>query len=333
MRSNNQRGRLIVLDPSFERGDHVDRERTFGFRCVTYPTSPPAPLLATLPWLTRDYSQEQPASDALFAVYRRLYAYDRQPLDPKPVPAGEHDDWRREAVSISAAYGGERMRVFLFLPKRATPPFETVVFFPGSNAFRTPAIEDFPTVNIEFFLKSGRAVALPEYKGTFSRTTGLSDSTSNPSVTYRDHVVAWIKDFSRAVDYLETRQDLTVSRLAMLGISWGGRMGSIVPALDDRVKVQVLVAGGFSMQRPMPEVDQVNFASRVRIPTLMLNGRYDFFFPVDTSQVPMFEAFGTPKDQKRHLLYDGGHGIPRVELIKETLNWLDRFQPVTAAKR
>jgi hypothetical protein len=45
---------------------------------------------------------------------------------------------------------------------------------------------------------------------------------------------------------------------------------------------------------------------------------------------PMFEAFRTPRDQKEHLLYDGGHGIPRVELIKQTLNWLDRFQPVAA---
>src|SRR5215203_63119 len=239
----------------------------------------------------------------------------------------------RWPLPSTTAYGGERMHVFLFLPARAAPPFETVVFFPGSNAFRTPSVDDFPTVNIEFLLKSGRAVALPEYKGTFSRTTGLTDSTSSPSVTYRDHGIAWVKDFSRTVDYLETRQDLSVNRLAMLGISWGARMGSIIPALDDRVKSQVLVAGGFSMQRPMPEVDQLNFAGRMKIPTLMLNGRYDFFFPVDSSQVPMFEAFGTPANQKLHLLYDGGHGIPRLELIKETLKWLDRFQPVTPSKR
>jgi hypothetical protein len=83
----------------------------------------------------------------------------------------------------------------------------------------------------------------------------------------------------------------------------------------------------------MPEVDQVNFAGRVKIPTLMLNRRYDFFVPVDTSQVPMFDAFRSPKHQKRQPLYDGGHGIPRVELIKQIQNWLDRFQPVTAAAR
>jgi len=31
---------------------------------------------------------------------------------------------------------------------------------------------------------------------------------------------------------------------------------------------------------------------------------------------------GSRKDQKKHLLYETGHNIPRNELIKETLNWL-----------
>ena len=145
-------------------------------------------------------------------------------------------------------------------------------------------------------------------------------------MTYRDHVIAWVKDVSRTVDYLAMRKDISIDRLALLGFSWGGRLGAIMPAVEPRITAQVLVVGGFSMQRPQPEVDQFNFASRVTIPTLMLNGRYDFFFPVDTSQTPMFNAFSTPKDQKRHLVFDGGHNIPRVELIKETLNWLDRFQ-------
>ena len=308
-----------------------DRARTFGFRCAIYADPPVQTLLAPLPWLTRDYRREQPASDQVFDIYRRSYAYDRQPLNPKVVAVSDQqDDWRRESILVTAAYGGEQMKIFLFLPKRAAPPFETVVFFPGSNAFRTRTIEQFPLLNIEFLLKSGRAVAFPEYQGTFDRQTEVQDSTANPTVAYRDSVIAWVKDFSRAVDYLATRPDLSIGRLAMFGVSWGARMGAIVPAIDNRVKVQVLVVGGFSMQRPQPEVDQVNFATRVTIPTLMLNGRYDFFFPVDTSQIPMFEAFRAPKDQKQHLLYDGGHGIPRVELIKQTLNWLDRFQPLGA---
>jgi formylglycine-generating enzyme required for sulfatase activity/tRNA A-37 threonylcarbamoyl transferase component Bud32/dienelactone hydrolase len=306
-----------------------DRVRTFGFRCVIYVDALAPTLMAPLPWLTRDYRREQPVADQVFDIYRRLYAYDRRPLDAKVLAVSDQQDgWRRESIIVTAAYGGEQMKIFLFLPTRAAPPFETVVFFPGSNAFRTRTIEQFPITNIEFLVKSGRAVAFPEYKGTFERQGDVQDSTATPTVGYRDYVVAWIKDFSRAVDYLATRPDLSIGRLAMFGISWGARMGAIVPAIDHRVKVQVLVVGGFSMQTPQPEVDQLNFATRVSIPTLMLNGRYDFFFPVDTSQIPMFEAFRTPADRKQHLLYDGGHGIPRVELIKETLNWLDRFQPV-----
>jgi len=29
--------------------------------------------------------------------------------------------------------------------------------------------------------------------------------------------------------------------------------------------------------------------------------------------------------QKKHLLYESGHVVPRNELIKETLNWLDEY--------
>jgi eukaryotic-like serine/threonine-protein kinase len=75
----------------------------------------------------------------------------------------------------------------------------------------------------------------------------------------------------------------------------------------------------------LPEADQLNFARRVKIPTLMLNGRYDFIFPVETGQIPMLRLLGTPKEHKAHKLYESGHGIPLRDLYKETLDWLDRY--------
>ena len=44
------------------------------------------------------------------------------------------DDWVREKVYFDAAYNHERMAAYLYLPKRGKPPYQTVVFFPGSNA-------------------------------------------------------------------------------------------------------------------------------------------------------------------------------------------------------
>ena len=85
-----------------------DRGRTFGFRCVTYPTAPAATLLAPLPWLTRDYTREQPASDAVFEIYRRLYAYDRQPFTAKTLATA--DDRRRRSSRNGPHPGSLRRR-------------------------------------------------------------------------------------------------------------------------------------------------------------------------------------------------------------------------------
>jgi pimeloyl-ACP methyl ester carboxylesterase len=105
----------------------------------------------------------------------------------------------------------------------------------------------------------------------------------------------------------------------------GGLLGAIMPAVDKRFKAVVLGLAGFCFQRTMPEVDQINFAPRVTAPVLMLNGRYDFSFPVETSQKPLIQFLGTPIEHKRHMLYDTGHALPRAEFIKETLAWLDRY--------
>jgi eukaryotic-like serine/threonine-protein kinase len=46
---------------------------------------------------------------------------------------------------------------------------------------------------------------------------------------------------------------------------------------------------------------------------------------VVSSQEPMFRLLGTPKESKRRVVYETGHDIPRNDLIKETLEWLDRY--------
>jgi hypothetical protein len=57
----------------------------------------------------------------------------------------------------------------------------------------------------------------------------------------------------------------------------------------------------------------------------MLNGKYDFFFPIETAQKPFFKLLGSPADQKRYVVYEGGHDVPRTQLISETLAWLDKY--------
>jgi eukaryotic-like serine/threonine-protein kinase len=236
----------------------------------------------------------------------------------------QSENWKREKITFDAAYGKERMIAYLFLPRKATPPFQTVVYFPGADAMYTRSSEDLRVDPYDFIIKSGRAVIFPLYKGTYERGDGLRRGHHMEN-SYRDHVVEWSKDLGRSIDYLETRPDIDSKKLAYYGLSWGAALGAVLPAIEDRIKVLVLLSPGFNLDRSLPEVDQINFAPRVKVPVLMLNGRFDYFNPTTTSQEPMLRLLGAPKAQKRHVLADTGHDFPRAELIKESLDWLDRY--------
>jgi dienelactone hydrolase len=304
------------------------RTANIGFRCVKYiePESIPKIAMDPMPSPRRDLSKEKPASDELYRAYRSLYSYDKVALNATVEPYGKDEEfWTAQKVTYAAAYGNERAIAYLFLPKRGKPPYQTVLFYPGSNALLLRTFALYSTASLDAILKSGRAVLYPVYKGTYERGDGMESDVANTSSGWRDHVIMWVKDSSRAIDYAETRPDLDHAKLAYYGYSWGAELGGLIPAVDNRIKVNVLTLAGLDFHRSLPEVDVINFISHVKQPTLMLNGRYDFFFPVEETQEPFFRLLGSPKDQKKHLLYETGHNIPRNELIKESLNWLDLY--------
>ena len=165
----------------------------------------------------------------------------------------------------------------------------------------------------------------PIYKGTCERADELKSDLPDETVFYKDHLIMWRKDIGRSIDYLETRKDIQLDKLGYLGWSWGGYMGGVMPAVEKRIKVVVLNVGGMVMDKSLPEADQLNYLPRVTQPVLMLNGKYDMFFPVETSQKPMFNFLGTPKENKKIIIYDAGHLVPRTDFVKETLLWYDKY--------
>ena len=63
----------------------------------------------------------------------------------------------------------------------------------------------------------------------------------------------------------------------------------------------------------------------MRIPTLLLNGRYDFETPFETAQRPLFDLLGSPAEHKRHAVFETGHALPVDDVAREILPWLDRY--------
>lgn len=292
-----------------------DRRPNYGFRCVRLAAAPPREASARFEEVFRDYSREKPVSDEVFRAYKGLYAYDKGALNARVEDSLATEDWRQEKVSFDAAYGGERVIAHLFLPKNASPPYQTVILFPGSNAI---ILDKFVLSSFSDFIpRSGRALMAPVFKGTFERRDALKEDTPNETAFFRDHMISWEKDLSRSIDYLETRPDIRRDALGYFGLSWGAAVAPVLLAVENRFQVAILLGAGLQSARALPEADPINFITRVRIPTLIVNGRYDHFFPVATAQQPFLSLLGTPASDKRYVLYETGHSPPRRELIRE----------------
>ncbi len=307
-----------------------ERSANFGFRTMKLDpgdrsgTAHAGPIFGP----SRDYVVEKPVSDPIFDAYRRMYSYDPTDLAATVEPeASTSPDWRIEKVTFAAAYPDERVIVHLFLPTRATPPYQTVVFVPPANAWdqrSSDAVRANPS--FAYLMRSGRAVALPIYRGTFERGTDdfRSDFKKNTS-RWRDHVIELSKDFRRTVDYLMTRSDLDRDRFGFLGISRGASLAPMLLSLEPRVRAAALWIPGLYLEPVPAEADAIHFVTRMKTPALMLSGRYDYNFPEDTSSRPFFDLLGTPAQDKRRVVYDTGHNLPFADAVKQTLDWFDRY--------
>jgi len=321
-------------DPTYSFNDGynqpaLDRSVANGFRCykeIPGDTTTPS-LSVPLAMAFRDYTKEKPVNDASFAIFLRQFNYDKTPLNAKVDSLVESESWTAEKISFNAAYNNERMHAWVYLPKNIKPPYQPIVFFPGSGdiyaRYFDPVRVAFP---LDFIVKNGRAMVYPIFKGTWERhDDALKSDLQEETNTYKEHVIMWVKDMSRTLDYLETRKDMRSDKFGYLGWSWGGFMGGIVPAVEKRFKVVVLNVGGMEMERAFPEVDQINYLPRIKQPILMLNGRHDMFFPVETSEKPMFAFLGTAPENKKSIIYESGHLVPRTDFMRESLDWFDKY--------
>lgn len=313
-----------------------NRSERNGFRCVVYADREKIPAEAFNQTFVSDnkfYSDMKPVPDDIFRVYKEQFSYDKAELNTSLDSTDDHSKyWIHERVSYNAAYNNERIIAHLFLPKNALQPYEAVLYFPGSVAVYQTSSNDMENYYefqdfVSYIVKNGRAVLFPVYDGTFERhNNNLSPAlwSMGKLHQYTEYQIKLVKDIERSLDYLETRDDIDTSKIAFYGISWGGSFGTIAPALDSRIKTNVLISSGM-LNIGLPEVNQLNYITRVKIPTLMLNGIYDMILPYDKAIKPAFDLLGTPAKDKQLKLYDTDHIPPKREFIKETLNWLDRY--------
>jgi len=199
-----------------------------------------------------------------------------------------------------------------------------MIYFPGGSPGRQKSIHEYHVKGqVEWLVKSNRVVVFPIYKGWFERS--LPPPEEGNYFDWRDRTIMEFQDLSRTIDYLETKPEMfDTDKIGFYGISTGGFYASIAPAIEDRIRATMIMSCGL-----IPDFDfsnQFNFCPRVKVPVLMIFGRYDTRIPFETQIKPLHALLGTPDEDKHLKLYETGHGIWfDYRWKKDILDFLDRY--------
>ncbi len=305
-----------------------DRAEVNGFRLVRHAAGAAIPAAATAP-VPEDpdplfSSALDPVNDEVFGALRGYYSYDASPLESRVETRSDTESisFVRERVTFNAAYDGDRVIAYVYLPKGSKPPYQAVIYYPGIDAMITRSFADYPYLEPGLFTKSGRALVFPVYWRMFDRGGGPQPPNSTP-LQRQDLIARHFKDLARTIDYLETRPDIDATRLGYYGMSMGAVFGPIFGAIEPRLRVFILTS--LSPLGGRPSTDWVNFAPRMKAPVLVLNGRYYQPCPESCAQ-RMIGLFGASRDDKKLVLADSGYIAPLdSRAVREIGGWLDRY--------
>jgi dienelactone hydrolase len=177
---------------------------------------------------------------------------------------------------------------------------------------------------------------------------------SPPSFTKRDRTdqIQLMIDLRRAVDLLQSRNDVDDDRIGYLGISYGAAMGGLFAAVEDRIAAFVLAVGDGGLvthvtgaedadgplsrlsaaQREswlaaMEPIEPLKWIGRAEAPILFQSGRHDEAVPPADAR-EFHQAAGEPKDVR---WYDSGHFLP-PEAWCDAARWLQEEIAVAGDK-
>jgi hypothetical protein len=99
----------------------------------------------------------------------------------------------------------------------------------------------------------------------------------------------------------------------------GGAHGVFFAAMEERIKAVAMLDGGFYNEKSLPGSDAVDFAARVKAPTLLVAGMYDWIFFGKT------RWFGCLAPQRR--IKKWSCSIPRMMFPSGGRNWFEKWSP------
>lgn len=274
----------------------------------------------------------------------RFYEYDRSlPLNVEESLLKDGEKCRIFKVYFDSV-NGERVPAVISIPK-GEGRFPCIVFLHGYGGSKEDAI---PAAE----LMAGEGYAIISIDAEFHgerRENGKALYSTNLNESRRG-IIQTIIDLRRAVDYLETRDDIDMDRIGYVGGSMGGIFGGIFIGVEPRIKAAALIVAGGNMslmvrksqhpaippireyleregityeelQRFMDPIDPLNFIRNFSPrPVVFHLGRFDDIVPAEAGE-QLYRAAGEPK---RVYWYNAGHSLPLDLVLARILDFMDQ---------
>ena len=263
------------------------------------------------------------------------YAYDKTiPLKDSLNLLKDTTDFKLYHVTYNSVHH-KKVTGILSLPKIGTSPLPVVILMHGLGDNKNV---DYVSYGNDLFLKNGYAVLRIDFSEHGERKEDVYDFslTGNYKHWSRDIISQTVFDLRRAVDFIETREELDAQRIGYYGISLGGITGTIFCGIDDRIKVPIVaLAGGqlnllYEKEALTKEakdfvsiIEPLNFVKQIAPrPFLMLNAKNDEIVPPLMSTL-LFKAAQEPKEI---IWYDAKHRDAPLDIIfGDGLNWFKKY--------
>lgn len=263
------------------------------------------------------------------------YAYDRDlPLMDSVRLLKDTSDFSLSSLTYRSVHG-QKVTGLLSIPKTGEKPLPTVILLHGLGDRKTV---DYIEAGNQFLLDAGYAVLRLDICNHGERFEYDYDFDLTGAYRYwtRDLVAQTVFDLRRAVDFIQTREELDPGRIGFFGISLGGIIGCIFSSADERVGVPVIVLAGGNLNLMFGKqalsgdtkdflsiIDPINFVAGISPrPLLMINAEHDVVVPPVTSKL-LFKAAGKPKKIIWHP--SGHHDLPVDMAYAEGIGWLDKY--------
>jgi dienelactone hydrolase len=283
----------------------------------------------------------QPAAD--FQAIAHLFDYDaKQAPDIHDRIVEEFGDGTLHDITYISPKGGP-VAAYLVVPK-GKGPFAAVLFGHRGNGTRAEFIPE-----AKLYARAGALSLIPDYPWDRPAPWRKTPDHFDKPAGDREAEIQAVVDLRRGIDLLLARSDVDPKRLAYVGHSYGAQWGSILSAVDKRMKTSVLMAGVaeiadillrgddpglVELRKNQPagqlekyaqvtgDIDAIHFVGHAApIPLLLQFANYEQYF----DRTSMQHYVSAASEPRKVLYYDTGHDLNDPQALLDRYDWLVKY--------